>query len=84
MKKKTKVVKKVKMAKKHEAKKLSKLRKPKAAGGTKVKKVMDKYKAGKLHSGSKKGPKVKNPKQAVAIALSESRRAGSKIKKPKC
>lgn len=38
----------------------------------KVSKVMREYKAGKLHSGSKKGPEVTNPKQAVAIALSEA------------
>ena len=38
----------------------------------KVKKVMKEYKAGKLHSGSKKGPKVKSRKQAIAIALSEA------------
>ena len=38
----------------------------------KVEKVMKKYKAGKLHSGSKKGPKVKSRKQAIAIALSEA------------
>jgi hypothetical protein len=38
----------------------------------KISKVMREYKAGKLHSGSKEGPKVKNPKQAVAIALSEA------------
>ena len=44
----------------------------------KVKLVMDEYKEGKLHSGSKKGPVVKNPKQAIAIALSESRRMGKK------
>ena len=43
----------------------------------KVEKVMKEYKEGKLHSGSKKGPTVKSKKQAVAIALSESR----KIKK---
>ena len=35
--------------------------------------VMHKWKAGKLHSGSKKGPRVKNQKQAVAIMLSEKR-----------
>ena len=35
------------------------------------KNVMHKYKSGKLHSGSKKGPKVKNRKQAIAIMLSE-------------
>jgi hypothetical protein len=32
---------------------------------------MKEFKAGKLHSG-KKGPVVKNPKQAIAIALSEA------------
>lgn len=44
----------------------------------KVKKVMHEYKEGELHSGSKHGPKVKSPKQAIAIALSESRKAGKK------
>ena len=38
----------------------------------KVGKVMGEYGKGKLHSGSKKGPVVKNPKQAIAIALSEA------------
>lgn len=38
----------------------------------KIEKVMGEYKSGKLHSGSKKGPMVKNPKQAIAIALSEA------------
>jgi hypothetical protein len=38
----------------------------------KVAKVMKEYKAGKLHSGSKKGPVVKSQKQAVAIALHEA------------
>ena len=33
--------------------------------------VMREFKAGKLHSG-KKGPVVKSPKQAIAIALSEA------------
>ncbi len=37
--------------------------------------VMPKFKAGKLHSGSKTGKKVTNPKQAVAIMLSEKRAA---------
>lgn len=36
--------------------------------------VMHKFKHGQLHSGSKKGPVVKNKKQAVAIMLSEKRR----------
>jgi Family of unknown function (DUF6496) len=44
----------------------------KAKGNKKVKKVMEEYSAGKLHSGSKKGPKVTSQKQAVAIALSEA------------
>lgn len=44
----------------------------------KVKKVMHEYKTGKLHSGSKSGPKVKSRKQAVAIALSERRKQKGK------
>jgi hypothetical protein len=36
--------------------------------------VMGKWKAGQLHSGSKKGPKVKSQAQAVAIMLSEKRK----------
>lgn len=51
------------------------------AKGGKVQKVMREYKEGKLHSGSKKGPLVKNREQAVAIALSEARKAGAKIPK---
>jgi hypothetical protein len=34
---------------------------------------MGEYKKGTLHSGSKRGPKVKSRKQAVAIAMSEAR-----------
>ena len=41
----------------------------------KVAKVMREFKKGKLHSGSKKGPKVKSRKQAIAIALSEARKS---------
>ena len=41
-------------------------------GDDKVRKVMHEYKHGQLHSGSKKGPKVKSRKQAVAIAMSEA------------
>jgi hypothetical protein len=37
----------------------------------KVGKVMREFKSGTLHSG-KKGPVVKSPKQAIAIALSEA------------
>jgi hypothetical protein len=50
---------------------------------TKVEKVLHEYKEGELHSGSKKGPVVNNKKQAVAIALSEARKAGAKIPKKK-
>ena len=41
-------------------------------GAKKVAKVMGEYKKGTLRSGSKKGPKVKSRKQAVAIAMSEA------------
>jgi hypothetical protein len=37
--------------------------------------VFHKWKANQLHSGSKTGPVVKNQKQAVAIFLSEKRKA---------
>lgn len=40
----------------------------------KVKKVLKEFKAGKLHSGSKEGPMVKDPKQAVAIGYSEAKK----------
>lgn len=40
----------------------------------KVKKVMKEYEEGKLHSGSAKGPVVKNKKQALAIGYSEQRK----------
>jgi len=41
----------------------------------KVTKVMGEFKAGSLRSGSKKGPKVTSHKQAIAIALSEAKKA---------
>ena len=61
------------------AKRLEELRKEiqgKAKGGAmkgpkKIARVMREFKKGKLHSGVK-GPVVKNPKQAIAIALSEA------------
>lgn len=37
--------------------------------------VMHKWKHGLLHSGSKTGPKVSNQKQAIAIMLSEKKKA---------
>ena len=45
---------------------------PKKAKKARMKTEMKKFKEGKLHSGSKKGPVVTNPKQAIAISLSES------------
>jgi hypothetical protein len=47
---------------------------------SKVRVVMEEFKKGELHSGSKKGPRVTNPKQAIAIALSEQRKAKRKKK----
>lgn len=74
VKKAKKATKKVKVhkAKKHHSKK-----------GGKMEKVMHEYKEGELHSGSKKGPKVKSRKQAIAIAMSEARKAGEKVKPKK-
>jgi hypothetical protein len=48
--------------------------------GKKFKKVMKEYSEGDLHSGSKKGPKVKSKSQAKAIAFSEERRADKTAK----
>lgn len=50
---------------------------------TKIEKVMTEFSQGSLHSGSKKGPIVTNPKQAIAIGISEARKAGQKIKRKK-
>ena len=52
---------------------------PKGKGKATVKAAMHKFKAGELHSGSKKGPIVTSKKQAIAIALSEA----GKSKTPK-
>jgi hypothetical protein len=78
------MMKKKKVVKKHPALKkrvkrdvkMAKVKSPK--GKAKVKKVMTEFKEGKLHSGSKKGPKVTTEKQAIAIALSEARRKKKK------
>lgn len=48
-----------------------------------MKKTMAEFKAGELHSGSKHGPEVKSRSQAIAIGLSEERKAGAHIPKPK-
>lgn len=45
---------------------------------SKMQKVMHEFKAGTLHTGSKRGPVVKSRKQAIAIAMSEQRRANKK------
>ena len=50
-------------------------------GDAKIHKVMKEYKEGTLHSGS--GPKVKSRKQAVAIAMSEARKAGARLPRKK-
>ena len=47
----------------------------KGKGLRKLKKVFHEFKAGTLHSGSKRGPKVTSRKQAIAIAMSSMRRA---------
>jgi hypothetical protein len=62
--------------KKKMVKSKAKIKKPKA----KMKKVMKEFKEGELHSGSKEGALVTNPKQAVAIAYSEARKAKKKKK----
>jgi len=43
-----------------------------------MKDTMEEFKKGLLHSGSKKGPVVTNRKQAIAIGLSQQRKAGGK------
>ena len=48
----------------------------------KVKRAMHKRKKGTLKSG-RSGKKVKSRKQAIAIGLSEARRAGKKVPKKK-
>ena len=59
------------------------MKKAPSKGDKKIKKVFDEFKEHKLHSGSKKGPKVTSRKQATAIALSEARKAGAQIPKKK-
>lgn len=44
----------------------------------KIHKVIREFEEGKLRSGSKKGPQVRSLKQAVAIGISEAKKAGYK------
>jgi Family of unknown function (DUF6496) len=53
-------------------------RKYSKASGSKVGKTLHEMKEGKLRSGGS-GKKVTNPKQAIAIGLSEARREGKKV-----
>lgn len=53
------------------------------AAEKKIKTVMHEFGEGKLRSGSKKGPKVTNPKQAQAIAISEAKRQGDRVSRRK-
>ncbi len=54
----------------------------KKAGARKVERAMHEMKEGKLKSG-KSGKTVTSRKQAIAIGLSEARKAGAKIPKKK-
>jgi hypothetical protein len=63
------------------ASKKSSSRKYSSAAGKSVEREMKAMKQGKLKSGS--GRKVTNPKQAIAIGLSEARKAGKKVPLPK-
>ncbi len=51
------------------------------AKNNKIEKVMKEFKEDKLHSGSKKGPKVTSKDQAIAIGISESKKSKKKKKK---
>jgi hypothetical protein len=58
----------------------SSTRKYSPAAGKSVEREMKAMKQGKLKSSS--GQKVTNPKQAIAIGLSEARKAGKKVPPP--
>jgi hypothetical protein len=62
-------------------KKSASARKYSPAASESVEREMKAMKQGKLKSGS--GQKVTNPKQAIAIGLSEARKAGKKVPPPK-
>lgn len=79
------LIKELKMAGKKSKKVMKKKRTAKndkaLRGREKIAKVVEEGMSGRLHVGSKKGPIAKNPKQALAIAFSESKRAKRKKKK---
>jgi len=52
------------------------------ASGEKVRRAMHEMKRGKLRSG-RSGRRVRSRKQAIAIGLSEARRAGAKVPRKK-
>jgi hypothetical protein len=62
--------------------KKSSARKYSPAAGKSVEREMKAMNQGKLKSG-RSGKKVTNPKQAIAIGLSEARKAGEKAPLPK-
>ena len=69
----------------HKAKSLSKKNKATKSKSTpkkdKIETTMHEFKEKTLHAGSKKGPIVKNKKQALAISLHQARKAGAKSPK---
>ncbi len=67
--------------KKSSSQKRSSTRKYGAKASKSVEREMKAFKQGKLKSGS--GRKVTNPKQAIAIGLSEARKSGAKVPKKK-
>jgi len=69
-------------AKKAATRKKKTTRKYSPAASEYVREEMDEMKAGKLRSGGS-GKKVTSRKQAIAIGLSEARRAGKKVPKKK-
>jgi hypothetical protein len=54
----------------------------KTSASRKVKRAMHEWKRGKLKSG-RSGKRVASKKQAIAIGLSEARKAGAKVPKKK-
>lgn len=81
--KKKKAAPKKKVAKKKSASKKKSHEKKEKPGHEKFERVLREFKQGKLHSSSKKGPKVMKKSQALAIGFAESRKADKTAKKPK-